>query len=54
MIQFEEILHSVTEYSDTEFSTLYNIVRPSEGEILRFQDICQKNELRTTESNELI
>ena len=40
MRQFEQILYSVEEYSDTDLTALNNIYRKEEGRIFTFMDIC--------------
>ena len=41
MEQFEQILYSITEYSDTKLDVFSDIDRQGSGEIFKFSDICE-------------
>ena len=40
MMQFEEIIYQVSEFSDTRMNTFNEIVRPKNGRYFTFKDIC--------------
>ena len=40
MIQFEEILYSVSEFSDTKLNNYNEIEREQAGKLFKFSDIC--------------
>ena len=52
MIQFEEILYSIAEFSDTHIDGFGSTHRPAEGSLFSFEDICQQIE-HQTESGEI-
>ena len=41
MIQFENILYSITEFADTRINALNAIQREGEGRMFTFADICK-------------
>ena len=45
MRQFEQLLYSVEEYSDTDLDALNRLVRKGGGKIFGFADICMQAEL---------
>eukprot|EP00354_Favella_ehrenbergii_P011301 CAMPEP_0170457740 /NCGR_PEP_ID=MMETSP0123-20130129/4928_1 /TAXON_ID=182087 /ORGANISM="Favella ehrenbergii, Strain Fehren 1" /LENGTH=117 /DNA_ID=CAMNT_0010721627 /DNA_START=53 /DNA_END=406 /DNA_ORIENTATION=- len=45
MRQFEQLLYSVEEYSDTGLDALNRLVRKGKGKIFGFADICMQAEL---------
>lgn len=47
MLQFDSLLHSITEYSDTKLDPLSNLIRSGSGDLFGFKDICQEIELVT-------
>ena len=47
MRQFEQLLYSVEEYSDTGLDALNRLVRKGNGKIFGFKDICMQAELQT-------
>ena len=47
MRQFEDLLYSITEYTDTKLDSLNSLERSSEGKLFSFDDICQQIELGT-------
>ena len=40
MIEFEEILYSVSEFSDTGLDAYGSIERKAEGKLFKFSDVC--------------
>ena len=44
MIQFENILYSITEYADTKLDALNDIQREGQGAMFTFKDICKQIE----------
>lgn len=48
MMQFEEILFSITEFSDTKLNSLNELHREGKGTVFSFADICQQFELGTS------
>ena len=40
MKQFEDLLYSITEYTDTRLDPLRNVQRSSQGKLFSFEDIC--------------
>lgn len=49
MRQFEQLLYSVEEYSDTGLDALNRLVRKGNGKIFGFKDICMQAELQTAQ-----
>ena len=47
MLQFEQLLYSITEYSDTKLDKLNSLYREGKGKIFSFADICEQIELGT-------
>ena len=50
MIEFEEILYSVSEFSDTKIDAYGGIERKAEGKLFKFADICPQVTLSDTGS----
>ena len=44
LIQFEDILYSISEYSDTYLDSVNVIQRDGDGYLFKFSDICKQNE----------
>ena len=42
MVQFENILYSITEYADTRLDALNEIDRAGQGAMFTFADICKQ------------
>ena len=47
MRQFEDLLYSITEFTDTKLDPLNNLHRTGKGKLFSFNDICYKFELVT-------
>jgi hypothetical protein len=43
-MQFEDILYSISEYSDTYLDSVNVIQRDGDGYLFKFSDICKQNE----------
>lgn len=52
MIEFEEILYSVSEFSDTKIDAYGGIERKAEGKLFKFADICPQVTLSDTGSSQ--
>ena len=51
MIEFEEILYSVSEFSDTKIDAYGGIERKAEGKLFKFADVCPQVTLSDTGSS---
>lgn len=50
MIQFEKILYSVSEFSDTKLNNFKEIERKAEGQLFKFTDVCPQVSLKTQDT----